>query len=178
MQLEPLPNVQLQARSTRCGGRKGLGRTAAGPGLMDARTLLHGRDRLREGLHFGEFFRSRRGSSTGQECPGNLVRGKIVIAETRPEFVIPDRIASFRDIIDDGSHDPPLYIAIGLETSDDRVREKCINKGFIWEDFLLASKTARSEGAGIKAYLLVKPPFLTERESIDDTISSVKALRG
>jgi len=126
----------------------------------------------------GSFFDPAEVPLPARNALGTLVRGKIVIAETRPEFVIPDRIASFRDIIDDGSHDPPLYIAIGLETSDDRVREKCINKGFIWEDFLLASKTARSEGAGIKAYLLVKPPFLTERESIDDTISSVKALRG
>jgi len=126
----------------------------------------------------GSFFDPVEVPLPARNALGTLFRGKIVIAETRPEFVIPDRIASFREITDDGSHDIPLYIAMGLETRDDRIREKCINKGFSWEDFLRASKTARSAGAGVKAYLLLKPPFLTERESIDDAISSIKALQG
>jgi len=126
----------------------------------------------------GSFFDPAEVPLPARNALGTLVRGKIVIAETRPEFVIPGRIASFREIIDDGSHDLPLYIAMGLETRDDRIREKCINKGFSWEDFLRASRTARSAGAGVKAYLLVKPPFLTERESIDDATSSVNALQG
>jgi len=126
----------------------------------------------------GSFFDPAEVPLPARNAFGTLVKGKIVIAETRPEFVIPESIASFEEIVDDGSHDIPLYIAIGLETSDDRIREKCINKGFSWEDFLRASKAARSAGAGVKAYLLLKPLFLTERESIEDTISSLGALRG
>jgi len=126
----------------------------------------------------GSFFDPAEVPGAARDAIGSLVRGKIVIAETRPEFVVTDRVASFREIIDDGSHDLPLYVAIGLETSNDFIREKCINKGFSWDDFLLASKAARSAGAGVKTYLLAKPPFLTERESIEDVVSSINALRG
>ena len=126
----------------------------------------------------GSFFDPAEVPGAARDAIGSLVRGKIVIAETRPEFVVTDRVALFREIIDDGSHDLPLYVAIGLETSNDFIREKCINKGFSWDDFLLASKAARSAGAGVKTYLLVKPPFLTERESIEDVVSSINALRG
>jgi hypothetical protein len=126
----------------------------------------------------GSFFDPVEVPLTARDAIGSLVRGKIVIAETRPEFVVPDQIASFCDIIDDGSHDPPLYVAMGLETINYFIREKCINKGFSCNDFLRASKGARSVGAGVKAYLLAKPPFLTERESIEDMVSSIRALQG
>ena len=67
-----------------------------------------------------------------------------------------------------------LYCAIGLETSNDRVREKSINKGFNFSDFTTAAKTAHSSGAGVKAYLLFKPLFLTEAEAVADMKTSLK----
>lgn len=100
-------------------------------------------------------------------------RGKLVIAETRPEFVTDETIIPFLGEIDDGSWNTPLYCAIGLETSDDRVREKCIRKGFLYKDFIGAARHAQTLGAGVKAYLLLKPLFLTEREAIDDMKSSI-----
>jgi hypothetical protein len=113
-----------------------------------------------------------------RESLAELVRGKLVIAETRPEFVIRDQVSSFISAIDDGTHDTPLYVAIGVETSNDRVREKCINKGFTWDEFRDAVTSARSAGAGVKAYLLAKPLFLTEREAIEDMILSLRDLAG
>jgi len=104
-----------------------------------------------------------------------VFRGKLVIAETRPEFVDTDIIRSFIDLLDDGSWKTPLYCAIGLETSNDLIREKCINKGFTFSDFSAAAARAKSAGAGIKAYLLLKPLFLTEKESVDDMKSSIAA---
>lgn len=95
-------------------------------------------------------------------------RGKLVIAETRPEYVQEDSISTFIEGIDDGSWKVPLYCAIGLETSSDIIREKCINKGFAFSDFTDAAKTARAAGAGVKAYLLFKPLFLTEHEAVKD----------
>ena len=126
----------------------------------------------------GSFFDSVEVPRPAWEALGKLVRGKVVIAETRPEFVVSDRISSFLETIDDGSRTIPLYVAMGLETSSDSIREKCINKGFSWKDFLRAAETARSAGAGVKAYLLAKPPFLTEREAIEDMVSSAGDLRG
>jgi archaeosine synthase beta-subunit len=101
-------------------------------------------------------------------------RGKLVIAETRPEFVQEEVLATFIEGIDNGSWKTPLYCAIGLETSSDPIREKCINKGFTFADFLSAAKTARGAGAGIKAYLLFKPLFLTEREALEDMETTIK----
>jgi archaeosine synthase beta-subunit len=68
----------------------------------------------------------------------------------------------------------PLYCAMGLETSNDLIREKCINKGFCFEDFTAAAMIAHSAGAGVKAYLLLKPLFLTEREAIDDMNTTIR----
>jgi archaeosine synthase beta-subunit len=101
-------------------------------------------------------------------------RGKLVIAETRPEFVQETVFRTFIEGIDDGSWKIPLYCAIGLETSSDSIREKCINKGFSFSDFTNAAKTARAAGAGVKAYLLFKPLFLTEREAAKDMETTIK----
>jgi len=101
-------------------------------------------------------------------------RGKLVIAETRPEFVSTDTLTAFIEALDDGSWKTPLYCAIGLETSSDDIREKCINKGFTFADFRNASATARAAGAGVKAYLLFKPLFLTEAEAIKDMETTIQ----
>jgi radical SAM enzyme (TIGR01210 family) len=107
-----------------------------------------------------------------------MFKGKLLIAETRPEFVDPDVISSFLDILDDGSYTTPLYCAMGLETSSDPIREKCINKGFTFADFIRAARTAHSSGAGVKAYLLLKPLFLTEYEGVADMKNSIVEASG
>jgi radical SAM enzyme (TIGR01210 family) len=104
--------------------------------------------------------------------------GKIVIAETRPEFVYKESITTFLSEIDDGSWKIPLICAMGLETTDDRIREKCIRKGFLFSDFTEASERARTSGAGVKAYLLFKPLFLTEREAVEDMKRSIRQISG
>jgi radical SAM enzyme (TIGR01210 family) len=101
-------------------------------------------------------------------------RGKLVIAETRPEFITTDVISPFMEMLDDGSWKIPLYCAIGLETTNDVIRDKCINKGFNFSDFRTAAKNAHDSGAGVKAYLLFKPLFLTEAEAVDDMRTSIR----
>lgn len=104
---------------------------------------------------------------------GNTFRGKIVIAETRPEHVTRDMLVPFMETIDYGTHEKPLYIATGLETTNDFIREKSIDKGFTFADFVSAADVAHSCGVGVKAYLLMKPPFLTEKEAIEDMVKSI-----
>ncbi|OPY36737.1 MAG: hypothetical protein A4E35_01845 [Methanoregula sp. PtaU1.Bin051] len=101
-------------------------------------------------------------------------RGKVVIAETRPEYVQVDPLQSFIHDIDTGTEKIPLYCAIGLETTNDLIREKCIRKGFTLNDFIAACSRAKAGGAGVKAYLLHKPLFLTEREALEDMKSSIR----
>ena len=104
-----------------------------------------------------------------------VFRGKIIIAETRPEYVQDDTLESVIAEIDTGRWNTPFYCAIGLETSSDYIRDKSIRKGFAFSDFSAACSRAKNVGADIKAYLLHKPLFLTEREALDDMISSIQA---
>ena len=101
-------------------------------------------------------------------------RGKLVIAETRPEYVDQKTIGQFIEGIDDGNWKIPLYCAMGLETSNDIIREKSINKGFRFTDFTDAAHRAHAAGAGVKAYLLFKPLFLTEGEAVADMQTSIQ----
>ncbi|OPX66170.1 MAG: hypothetical protein A4E37_02118 [Methanoregulaceae archaeon PtaB.Bin056] len=126
----------------------------------------------------GSLFDPKEVPVQARDALAKMMRGKLVIAETRPEYVNVDDLNKFLTLIDNGTHETPLFVAMGVETSNDTIREKCIDKGFSWDDFVRATARARSAGAGVKAYLLAKPPFLTEREAIDDMISSVRDLSG
>jgi hypothetical protein len=126
----------------------------------------------------GSFFDPREIPPAVRARIADAFSGKIVIAETRPEFVHEEYITPFLSGIDDGTWKIPLICAVGLETSDDRIREKCIRKGFLFSDFTAASARARESGAGVKAYLLFKPLFLTEREAIEDMKRSIRDVSG
>ena len=121
----------------------------------------------------GSFFDPNEVPAVFQSEVAHTFRGKIVVAETRPEYVQGDAISQFIEGIDDGSHTTPVYCAIGLETTNDRIREKCIDKGFAFSDFTRAASVAHSAGAGVKAYLLFKPLFLTEGEAVADMKVSI-----
>ncbi len=120
----------------------------------------------------GSFFDPREVPPEFLADTSSAFRGKLLIVETRPEFVDPETLSEFLSAVDDGSWNIPVYCAIGLETSNDRIRKKSINKGFSFQDFKDAARTARTAGAGVKAYFLFKPLFLTEAEAIADMKSS------
>src|SRR3990170_1575799 len=99
---------------------------------------------------------------------GADARVKKVIAETRPEYVTQENVSEAAATLG-----KPFEVAIGLETSNDLIRKDCINKGFSFSDFVKASNVARKERATVKAYLLLKPPFLSEGNAINDIINSI-----
>ena len=94
----------------------------------------------------GSFFDTREVPPDARDRVAEAFRGKLVVAETRPEFVHEDTVSAFLEIIDDGSWNQPLYVAMGLETTDDHIREKCIDKGFRLDDFCTAAQHARKGG--------------------------------
>lgn len=97
-----------------------------------------------------------------------------VILETRPEYVKAEVIEETMQLLGKKT----LEVAIGLETSNDHLREKCIHKGFQYQDYIQAAKMIRAHGCALRVYLLLKPPFLTEQEAIADTIdSAIVAIR-
>jgi radical SAM enzyme (TIGR01210 family) len=126
----------------------------------------------------GSFFDPGEVPAGAAHYAAELFAGKLVIAETRPEYVETGRLEEFISRIDTGVHTTPLTVAIGLETITDTIREKSIDKGFSFDDFLQATAKARKAGAGVKAYLLQKPLFLTESEANDDMERSIRALEG
>ncbi|MFD1514611.1 archaeosine biosynthesis radical SAM protein RaSEA [Halomarina rubra] len=91
-----------------------------------------------------------------------------MVLESLPDFVERERLADFTD------RGIETDVAIGLETATDRVRHDCVNKYFDFADFEEACAEAEAAGAGVKAYLLMKPPFLTESEAVEDMKRSVR----
>jgi radical SAM enzyme (TIGR01210 family) len=92
---------------------------------------------------------------------------KRLVIESRPEYVVPSAVTECLSKID-------TEFAIGLESSSDLVRDKSIRKGFSWQDFVQASEMVHDLGGRIKAYILLKPPHLSEKEAIQDSVSSVR----
>lgn len=88
--------------------------------------------------------------------------------ETRPEFA--EEACLVRDYLKEDNI--TLEVAMGLESSNDRILQYYINKGFTFKDFVRAATAL--EGMKKKAYLLVKPPFLTEYEAIEDAVRSAE----
>jgi len=93
-----------------------------------------------------------------------------ILIESRPEYVTPETLSPLKD------HAQELEIALGLESANDRVRLKGINKGFTFEDYMRAIHTVKDEGLISKTYLLLKPPFLTEKEAPRDAVDSIKVV--
>jgi hypothetical protein len=91
-----------------------------------------------------------------------------IVVESLPDFVDREKLADFTE------QGLATDVAVGLETATDRVRHDCVNKYFDFADFVDASEEADAAGAGIKAYLLMKPAFLSESEAIEDMKRSVR----
>ncbi len=93
---------------------------------------------------------------------------KKVVVETRPEFVERELIKECVDRLEGKIFE----VAIGLETSDDLIRTEYIRKGFSFSDFVKAAHVITEGGASLRTYLLLKPPFMSEKEAIKDVVRS------
>jgi len=91
---------------------------------------------------------------------------KRILFESRPEFVVPEVLDSLPK--------EKVEIALGLESSNDDVLRKCVRKGFRVFDYVQAAQAIRDQGMRLRTYLLLKPPFMSERQGMLDTIASVK----
>jgi radical SAM enzyme (TIGR01210 family) len=68
-----------------------------------------------------------------------------------------------------------LEIGIGLESSNDAIIRDCHNKGTTLDGYNQSVRLLRPLGIGVKTYILIKPPFLTEAETISDAIETAIA---
>lgn len=95
---------------------------------------------------------------------------KRLLVETLPEFVRDEALVPFRD-----AFAGEVEVAQGLESADPEVLRRFVNKGSPPEEYFAAAERLRALGVRPKAYLLLKPPYLTEAESVDDVVRSVAA---
>lgn len=100
-------------------------------------------------------------------------KAKKISIESRPEYITDKKIKDIKRII--GS--TIFEIGIGLETSSDIVREYSLNKGFKFSEYKKAIDILNLNEFNIKTYVLVKPPFLTEKDSIKDSIQTVYGIK-
>lgn len=96
-----------------------------------------------------------------------------ITIESRPEFITEEALKTASQIAT--SHGVEIEIGQGVEVRNNFVRRCCINKGFSWDTFERKVKAiAECEGLRSLAYVLLKPPFLTEREAIDEAIRTIQ----
>ncbi len=88
-----------------------------------------------------------------------------VLFESRPEFITDDVLAQLPKNV---------TIALGMESSDPQVMEISIRKGFTPEDSRRVGNMIKNAGLSVRTYLLLKPPYMQEKEAIESTIASVQ----
>jgi len=92
-----------------------------------------------------------------------------IAVESRPEYVTKKTMTYLKKIVTNTEID----IGIGLETSQDNIRNLAINKGFTFKDYLNAVTMIHNHNFSVKTYMLIKPPFLTEKETIKDAKTTI-----
>ena len=97
---------------------------------------------------------------------------KEFVIESRLEYINTEKLEEIREFFGKKY----LEIAIGLETTDDYIRNQYINKGFLFKSFMGSLKLLKEYNIGARVYLLLKPPFLNEQGAIDDCSNSIKKL--
>lgn len=90
---------------------------------------------------------------------------KRILVESRPEFITDELVATLPK---------NLTVALGLESSNEEVLRTCVNKGFTAEQSKAAGEKLKAAGIMVRTYLLLKPPFLSEKGGMDDAISSAR----
>jgi len=88
--------------------------------------------------------------------------------ESRAEHVTVERVRAL-------ASRSRLEVAIGLESACDAVLEGSVAKAMTLADFRRAAADVRAGGAALRAYVLLKPPLLTEAEAIDDAVEAAAA---
>ncbi|MDV4341655.1 archaeosine biosynthesis radical SAM protein RaSEA [Methanoculleus sp. YWC-01] len=94
---------------------------------------------------------------------------KKVVVESRIDYSPDEHVAKMKKALNGRQ----LEVAFGFESANSQVMNLCINKGFSANNFDVFHSRMRGMGVLTKPLLLVKPPFLTEGEAIDDILQTI-----
>lgn len=91
------------------------------------------------------------------------------VVETRAEYVDEVRLTALAQAI----APIELVVAMGLESADDEVRRLSVHKGFSVAGFRRACSIVKRV-ARLRLYVLIKPPWLTEAEAVNDAVATIR----
>jgi radical SAM enzyme (TIGR01210 family) len=100
-------------------------------------------------------------------------RAEKMSVESRPEYINETVLSEIQSRIQPKAFE----VGIGLETSNDFLRTHAINKGFTFKAYTHAAKMLKRHHFDVKTYMLMKPPFITEREALDDCVRTAKDVK-
>ncbi len=157
-----------------CGYAKDtLGRSATPEEL--AQQLAHALARYRDEPYVkvytsGSFLDDREVDPVSRRTIASAFSGRArrFLFETLPEFATESALRPLSD-----AFRGELEVALGLETTDPTVLARYVHKSASPAEYLAAGDRVRALGLRAKAYLLLKPPYLSESEAIDDVVRSV-----
>ncbi|NYB72807.1 radical SAM protein [Sedimentibacter hydroxybenzoicus DSM 7310] len=121
----------------------------------------------------GSFFEIPRDERIGLfEYLNNYPKIKEVYIESRPELITEDNIRELKNVL----NNKVLSVAIGLETSDEKIRNEVHNKGVSNELFVKAMEILKREEVNSLIYVFVKPPVknITDEEALTEAYNTVK----
>ena len=121
----------------------------------------------------GSFFDSREISEDSQKAILQHLKNlgfRQIVLETRPEHIKKERLEKLLNDLDKTE----LLVGLGFDTYSDKIRDLCLNKGFLREDYKNATRILADLNIQFESRIVIKPPFLTEREGIDEAIKSVR----
>lgn len=96
---------------------------------------------------------------------------KHVMIETRAEYLTLEKVLESKKCLRD---DQKLEIAIGLESANDRIRNKVLRKGLSKKEFEQFTDICQQTDSRLRAYVLIGSPTLTESEAIEDAVETAK----
>jgi radical SAM enzyme (TIGR01210 family) len=97
---------------------------------------------------------------------------KILSVESLPQFINESSIKEIKECLGNKK----IMVSIGLQSADDTIRELAIDSTCTRPAFENAIKLLSQVNGIVQPFLMIKPPFVTEAEAIDDAVSSVKYL--
>ncbi|MFC1514903.1 hypothetical protein ACFL5X_03280 [Candidatus Omnitrophota bacterium] len=89
---------------------------------------------------------------------------------TRAPYIDVRKLAGLRNVL----RRQKVIIWMGLETADPFISRYCIDKGYTLEDVEKASELMKKYDIRTGIWVLQKPPFLTEKEAINDAVQTIR----
>lgn len=97
---------------------------------------------------------------------------KRVVIEAKVVDITEQKAAKLREAVGDKE----LEIAVGFESANELIRDHCINKSFRLEQFEKKHEILLKHNIALIPLVMVKPPFLTESQAIDDVVNTFEYL--